>query len=131
MASSVYISDKTVVEVVPYATRSTILRLDIAPFALLYAVVYCWFTIPLEPADNAKDGALLEAAAPRNMVPVLVALPVILVIHLLVFLSTQWSVRFYCMVSHRKVASIHLAEVLLHFLCVLFSSMLSLYCLFL
>lgn len=96
--ASVYISDKSVVKVVPYAARHVALRLDVGPFAVLYMAVY-WCIWEL----GVKDG--------RGKAVVLVALPVLLVSHLLVFLSTHWSVRFMCLVSQKRVASIDSAEV--------------------
>lgn len=94
----VYINDKAVVDLVPYASRHAALRLDVGPFALLYLAVYlCIFQYDI------KDG--------WGKAVVLVALPALLVCHLLVFLSTQWSVRFMCLVSQRWVASIDRAEV--------------------
>lgn len=97
-AASVYISDKVVVDLVPYAARRTAFRLDVAPFVLLYLGVYLgiWNL-------NPKDG--------WGQVVVLGLLPGVLVCHLLVFLSTQWSIHFMCLVSQRRVASIDLAEV--------------------
>lgn len=98
MAASVYISDKAVVDLVPYAARRTVFRLDVGPFVLLYLGVYLGIW-NLDP----KDG--------WGQVVVLVLLPGVLACHLLVFLSTQWSIRFMCLVSQRRVASIDLAEV--------------------
>lgn len=98
MTSPVYVSDKMVVNVVPYAARRAVLRLDVGPFALLYfAVYFCiwqWDT---------KEGT--------GKIVALMVLPIVLVCHLLVFLCTQWSVRFNCLVSQRRVASIDGAEV--------------------
>lgn len=94
----VYINDKAVVDLVPYRARHVARRLDVGPFSLLYLAVYlgtCQFDV--------KDG--------WGKAVVLVALPALLVCHLLVFLSTQWSVRFMCLVSQRRVASIDQAEV--------------------
>lgn len=95
MASSLYISDKSVIDVVPYTPRRTVLRLDVGPFAVLYLAIYwaMW-------RWNLWDGWV-----------VLVALPAVLACHLLLFLSTQWSVRFMCFVSQRRVTSIDDAEV--------------------
>lgn len=98
MAASVYISDKAVVDLVPYAARRTAFRLDVGPFVLLYLGVYLGIW-NLDP----KDG--------WGQMVVLVLLPGVLACHLLVFLSTQWSIRFMCLVSQRRVASIDLAEV--------------------
>lgn len=112
MGSPVHIIDKNVVEVVPYAPRATFLRLDVGPFALLYVVVCCGYYLPFFAGDsNVKDESSSSSSSMRNMVAVLVALPIVLVLHMLVFLSTQWSVRFCCVVSQRRVASIDLAEV--------------------
>lgn len=94
----VYINDKAVVDLVPYAARHVALRLDVGPFALLYLAVYLYIF-----QHDIKDG--------WGKAVVLVALPALLVCHLLVFLSTQWSVRFMCLVSQRRVASIDRAEV--------------------
>lgn len=100
--ASVYISDKAVVEVVPYASRHTLLRLDVGPFALLYFAIYAciWEHWPLVLQEGGW-----------SKVVVLVALPVVLMCHLLLFLSTQWSIRFSCVVSQWRVASIDVAEV--------------------
>lgn len=98
MAAAVYISDKAVVELVPYAARRTALRLDVGPFVLLYLGVYLGIW-NLDPTDGWEQ------------VVVLVLLPGVLVCHLLMFLSTQWSIRFMCLVSQRRVASIDLAKV--------------------
>lgn len=92
---SLYVSDKAVVGIVPYAARHVPLRLDVGPFALLYLAVY-WSIWRWDVRDSWI---------------VLAALPAILVCHLLVFLSTQWSVRFMCLVSQRRVVSIDTAEV--------------------
>lgn len=96
--ASLYISDKAVVDVVPYAARHVLLRLDVGPFALLYLAVYwcIW-------RWDVNDG--------WGKVVVLVVLPAVLVCHLLVFLSTQWSVRFMCLVSQWRVASIDQTQV--------------------
>lgn len=93
-----YVSDKALVGLAPYAARRTAFRLDVGPFVLLYLGVYLgiWNFDP-------KDG--------WGQAVVLVVLPGVLVCHLLVFLSTQWSIRFMCLVSQRRVASIDLAEV--------------------
>lgn len=95
MATSLYICDKAVIDVVPYTPRRTVLRLDVGPFAVLYLAIYwaMW-------RWNLRDGWV-----------VLIALPAVLACHLLVFLSTQWSVRFMCFVSQRRVTSIDDAEV--------------------
>lgn len=95
---SLYVSDKAVVDIVPYAARRSLFRLDVGPFVVLYLAVYhcVWHW-------DVKDG--------WGKVVVLVALPIVLVCHLLVFLSTQWSVRFMCLVSQWRVASVDLAEV--------------------
>lgn len=116
MGSPVHISDKNVVEVVPYATKATFLRLDVGPFALLYAAVCCGYYLPLWAAlggDEARgEGSINNtSSSERNMVAVLMVLPAVLVLHLLVFLSTQWSVQFCCAVSQRRVTTIDLAEV--------------------
>lgn len=94
----VYISDKAVVDLVPYAARHVARRLDVGPFSLLYLAVYLG-TLQCD----VKEGWAKAV--------VLVALPALLVCHLLVFLSTQWSVRFMCLVSQRRVSSIDQAEV--------------------
>lgn len=101
MAAAAYISDKTIVDLVPYKARSVVSRLDVGPFALLYLSVFVYWQ-----RSNPKDGS--EQAA------VLVLLPSVLVCHLLVFLSTQWSIRFMCLVSQWRVASIDRAEVRIH-----------------
>lgn len=95
---SIYVNDKAVVDVVPYAARHALFRLDVGPFVVPYLAIYhcVWHW-------DVKDG--------WGKVVVLVALPMLLVCHLLVFLSTQWSVRCMCLVSQRRVASIDRAEV--------------------
>lgn len=98
MAAVAYVNDKAVVDLVPYTARRTAFRLDVGPFVPLYLGVYLGIW-RLDP----KDG--------WGQVVVLVLLPGVLVCHLLVFLSTQWSIRFLCLVSQRRVASIDLAEV--------------------
>lgn len=98
MAAAAYISDKSVVELVPYAARCIAFRLDVGPFVLLYLTVY-WAIWSLD----TKGG--------WGQAVVLVALPCVLACHLLVFLSTQWSIRFMCLVSQWRVASIDRAEV--------------------
>ena len=101
-AAAVYISDKAVVDLVPYAARRTALRWDVGPFALLYLGVY----IGIWNLDTKDDG--------WGQAVVLVLLPAVLACHLLVFLSTQWSIRFMCLVSQRRVASVDLAEVCMY-----------------
>lgn len=100
MAAAVYVNDKAVLDLVLYAARRTALRLDVGPFALLYLGVY-WGIWSCHEREGSGWGQAV----------VLVLLPVVLVCHLLVFLSTQWSVRFMCLVSQRRVASIEDAEV--------------------
>ncbi|CAM9985872.1 unnamed protein product, partial [Ectocarpus fasciculatus] len=97
MAAAAYIADKCVVELVPYTARRIAFRLDVGPFALLYLAVY-WAIWSLD----TKGG--------WGQAVVLVALPCVLACHLLVFLSTQWSIRFMCLVSQWRVASIDRAE---------------------
>lgn len=100
MAAAAYISDKTVVDLVPYKARGIASRLDVGPFALLYLAVFlCW-----QRSSDPKDGSGGQAA-------VLVLLPGVLACHLLLFLSTQWSIRIMCLVSQWRVASIDRAEV--------------------
>lgn len=101
MAAAAYISDKAVVDLVLYKARSVAFRLDVGPFAVLYLAVFlCW---QRSWNFDPKDG--------WGQAVVLVLLPSVLVCHLLVFLSTQWSIRFMCLVSQWKVASIDRAEV--------------------
>lgn len=99
--ASVYISDKAVVEVVPYIARSLLFRLDVGPFVLIYLVIYYCIWHLGEAVLQGWGKAL-----------VLVALPTVLAAHFLVFLGTKWSVRFCCMVSKRRLTSINLAEVM-------------------
>lgn len=96
----VYISDKSVIDVIPYVARWLLLRIDVGPFVLAYFVIFCciWH---LQPEVLQGGGKFI----------VLLALPTVLACHLLVFLGTQWSIRFYCLVTQWRVASIDLAEV--------------------
>lgn len=98
--ASVYISDRAIVEIVPYTSRGMVFRLDIGPFALVYLAIYSCIW-------HLGDAVLLG----WGRVVVLVVLPVVLLCHLLVFLGTQWSVQFNCLVSQWRVASIDIAEV--------------------
>ncbi|XP_062083748.1 probable manganese-transporting ATPase PDR2 [Humulus lupulus] len=67
-------------------------RLDVWPFALLYAV---WFTTIL-PSIDIVDAAIVSGA--------------IATLHILVFLFTVWSVDFKCFVQYAKVNDIHHAD---------------------
>ena len=66
--------------------RSPLLRLDVAPFAVIYVLLhaYAWTTL-----------ATVSVAT-------LALIPVALTAHLLLFLSTRWSVRVRCWVANQK-----------------------------
>lgn len=102
MVAAAYISDKTIVDLVPYKARGIASRLDVGPFALLYLAVFLSWQ---RSSSDPKEGAGGQEVA------VLVLLPGVLACHLLLFLSTQWSIRVMCLVSQWRVASIDRAEV--------------------
>ena len=67
--------------------RRPLLRLDVAPFAVIYALLhaYAW-------ASLAHGTISYETLA---------CIPIALAVHLLLFLSTRWSVRVRCWVAFR------------------------------
>ncbi|KAH8098382.1 calcium-transporting ATPase [Aureococcus anophagefferens] len=72
-------ADVSSLDVKLYVKRRPLLRLDVGPFAVAY---------------GALHGAAW--AAPSPPVAALVAIPVVLTLHLFVFLSTRWSVACSC-----------------------------------
>lgn len=80
-----------------YRVRPGLLRLDVAPFALLYSVLWAGALAPLLQQDDKhqQDGG----------VPlwVLVCMPVALLLHALTHLSTHWAVACDALVSYTKV----------------------------
>ena len=79
-------ADVSSLDVRLYVKRRPLLRLDVCPFAVAY---------------GALHGAAW--AAPSPPVAALVAIPVVLTLHLFVFLSTRWSVACRCLVAYRRV----------------------------
>mmetsp|Transcript_27500 Transcript_27500/g.93615 ORF Transcript_27500/g.93615 Transcript_27500/m.93615 type:complete len:148 (+) Transcript_27500:95-538(+) len=79
-------ADVSSLDVRLYVKRRPLLRLDVGPFAVAY---------------GALHGAAW--AAPSPPVAALVAIPVVLTLHLFVFLSTRWSVACRCLVAYRRV----------------------------
>ena len=75
------------VAVTLYKARRPLLRLDVAPFAVIYALLHAhaW-------ASLAHGTISYETLA---------CIPVALALHLLLFLSTRWSVRIRCWVAFR------------------------------
>ena len=75
------------VAVTLYKARRPLLRLDVAPFAVIYALLhaYAWASL--------MNGAISYET--------LACIPVALAFHLLLFLSTRWSVRVRCWVAFR------------------------------
>ncbi|XP_021282749.1 probable manganese-transporting ATPase PDR2 [Herrania umbratica] len=67
-------------------------RLDVWPFAILYAL---WLTIVV-PSIDFVDAAIVLGG--------------LVVTHILVWLFTAWSVDFKCLVQYSKVNDIHLAD---------------------
>ena len=67
--------------------RTPILRLDVAPFAVIYALLHAhaWTSLAHGTISYETLGCI----------------PVALALHLLLFLSTRWSVRIRCWVAFR------------------------------
>ena len=85
-------ADVSSLDVKLYVKRRPLLRLDVCPFAVAY---------------GALHGAAW--AAPSPPVAALVAIPVVLTLHLFVFLSTRWSVACKCLVAYRRVSDVNAA----------------------
>ena len=75
------------VRVTLYKPRQSFLRLDVAPFAVIYALfhAHAWASL--------MNGAISYET--------LACIPVALAAHLLLFLSTRWSVKIRCWVAFR------------------------------
>ncbi|CAM9782569.1 unnamed protein product, partial [Choristocarpus tenellus] len=104
--NSIYVNDKAVLQVIPYTPRTMLWRLDVVPFALLYALVYT------QASSWTGDGvAIWSRVWGREKLALLLALPMVILAQLLVFLFTRWSVRFKCFVAYRRVTSVDHATV--------------------
>ena len=81
----------TAVDVELYVRRAALLRLDVGPFVVAYALLH----------GVAWSSVLGESGSPPAYA--LVGIPAVLVLHLFVFLSTRWSVRCKCQVAYARV----------------------------
>src|SRR5690554_3794758 len=79
--------DKHVESIALLRRRAWFLRMDVAPFAVLYGAAFLWAN------TAAKDAQLV----------VLVVLSTLLLAHILVFFSTQWTANADAIVGYTKV----------------------------
>ncbi|CAK9175079.1 unnamed protein product, partial [Ilex paraguariensis] len=90
--SSFHVGGKVVERVDPLRKRYWSWRLDVWPFAIIYAV---WLTTIVPSLD---------------IVDAFIVLGGLFAVHILVFLFTVWSVVFKCFVQYSKVNGIHHAD---------------------
>eukprot|EP00953_Heterococcus_sp_UTEX-ZZ885_P010281 6007-Heterococcus_DN1.PRE.2 len=94
------IQDKVVLGCSLYTQRSKQSRLDVWPFALAYASLWL--------AAVAGEGVSSDKAGSKLFL--LIATPVVLLMHLLVFLGCQWSISCRCTVGYKQCNDIDSAE---------------------
>jgi hypothetical protein len=98
--------DKAVAWAGLYRVRPGLLRLDVAPFALVYSVLWAGALAPFLQPDEEGGGKPLQGGYTGAVVPlwVLVAMPVALLLHVLTHLSTHWAVACDALVAYTKVS---------------------------
>jgi len=84
-----------------YRLKPGLLRLDVAPFAFAYSVLWAGALAPLlaERPDEKAAGDVALGVVPLW---VLVAMPVVLLLHVLTHLSTHWAVACDALVAYSK-----------------------------
>lgn len=81
-------------------------RLDVYPFALVYAALHY-------SAWSAQLSDDRSAASERETRTCLILLPCVLLVHFLTFLSSQWSVRCQCLLGYERAKHVAMARVVL------------------
>ena len=92
----VRVDDKTVKSLSLYKPLPVPLRLDVLPFAFLYAAAFYLALVSAKEAHNTAG---------------LIAVPVLLFLHGLAYLCTFWSVDFHCWLAFTHVSSLEQATV--------------------
>lgn len=107
MAAASKIRDKSVAWAGLYKLKPGLLRLDVAPFALAYSVLWAGALAPwlqLQPGPQGQDAA--KAPQQPGDIPlwVLVTMPIVLLLHVLTHLSTHWAVACDALVAYTQVS---------------------------